>query len=395
MTGSYAGEASRVVPLIVSDDDLRALASRLGQEMLLAFDTEAASFHRYTDRVYLIQVSSPRETAIIDPLSVADLSPIGSLLANPRIEVVFHDADYDLRSLDRDYGFRATRVFDTRIAAQLLGEPAVGLGALLQKYFGLTLNKKMQRADWSQRPLTQEMIEYAAADTSHLPALRDVLDAELKKRGRMDWATEEFTRLEAVRHNTPEPMADQYLRLKGAKALPVRAQLILRALHAWRDRRAQVLDRAPFRILQNEALLALAQSAPTTDAALRAMQGVPPSAMDRYGDEFLAVIGGALTEPAVAAPRRERSSRARPDPATEQRFERLKQMRNDRARELGLEPGVLCANAGLMTLAWRAGGASGPEVGNEEGPEMRAWQRAALGEDRIAAAMAGSPPGTT
>ena len=278
------------VQLITTVDGVTSLAERLRREMVLAFDTEAASFHRFTDRIYLIQVSSSRENAIIDPLAIADLSPLGDLLADPDIEVVFHDADYDLRSLDRDYGFRARRIFDTRIAAQLLGEPGVGLGALLQKYFGVTLNKKMQRADWSQRPLTQEMLDYAAADTSHLPALRELLETELRKRGRLDWALEEFGRLEAVRSNRSPPTLDEYLRLKGAKALPARAQAILRSLYTWRQERAQALDRAAFRILQNEVLMVLAQSAPTTLEALRAQREVPASAVDRYGDELLAAI---------------------------------------------------------------------------------------------------------
>ena len=115
---------------------LRDLAARLARAPRIALDTEAASFHRYTDRVYLVQVSSDHETALIDPLALPDLSPLGDLLASESVEVVFHDADYDLRVLDRDYGFRARRVFDTRVAAQLLGEPAVGLAALLEKHFG-------------------------------------------------------------------------------------------------------------------------------------------------------------------------------------------------------------------------------------------------------------------
>ncbi|MBI4501790.1 MAG: ribonuclease D [Gemmatimonadetes bacterium] len=392
MIATGAG-ASGAVQLITTAQAVRSLAARLRGEPVVAFDTEAASFHRYIDRVYLIQISSPRETAIVDPLATDDLSPLGDLLANPAIEVVFHDADYDLRSLDRDFGFRARRVFDTRIAAQLLGEPGVGLSALLQKYFGVTLNKKMQRADWSQRPLTQEMIDYAAADTSHLPALRDVMEAELQKRGRLDWAREEFTRLEAVRSNSDSTNSDEYLRLKGAKALPPRAQVILRSLHQWRENRARVLDRAPFRVLHNEALLALAQTAPTTIAAMRAAPGVPASAVDRYGEELIAEVSGALSTPPSEWPRRERSARFRPDAETELRFERLKQMRNERAKELGLEPGVLCANAALLALARGESGSAEPDrPGTDERPELRAWQRIALGEDRIRSALAGGAP---
>lgn len=135
------------VPLIESQSELEALFERLRREPLLALDTEAASFHRYTDRVYLLQVSSRRETAVVDPLATRGLGPLEQVLADPDIEIVFHDADYDLRLLNREYGFQATSVFDTRIAAQLLNEPGVGLAALLEKYLGVRLDKRFQRAD--------------------------------------------------------------------------------------------------------------------------------------------------------------------------------------------------------------------------------------------------------
>ncbi len=125
---------------------------------LLAIDTEAASFHRYLDRIYLIQLSTRDLTAVIDPLGVGSLDPIGSLLADPSVEKVFHDADYDLRLFDKEFGFHAANLFDTRIAAQFLNEPGIGLGALLQKYFGITADKRFQRADWSARPLTPPML---------------------------------------------------------------------------------------------------------------------------------------------------------------------------------------------------------------------------------------------
>ena len=150
------------VPLIESQADLEALFARLRSAPLLAVDTEAASFHRFIDRVYLLQISSRDETAVVDPLAVESLAPLSLVLADPEVEIVFHDADYDLRLLDREYGFRATAVFDTRIAAQLLNEPGVGLAALLEKYMGVRLDKRFQRADWSARPLSPEMLEYAA-----------------------------------------------------------------------------------------------------------------------------------------------------------------------------------------------------------------------------------------
>jgi ribonuclease D len=367
---------------------MSSLAERIGREHRLAFDTEAASFHRYHDRIYLIQLSSVHETAIIDPLALDDLSPLGALLADPAIQIVFHDADYDLRSLNRDYGFRARNIFDSRIAAQLLGEPAVSLGALLLKYFEVALNKKMQRADWSQRPLTPEMINYAAADTAHLLPLRDVLEGELRKRGRWEWALEEFARLESVRGAAPVTGPNDYLRLKGASTLAPRVQIILQALYQWRDAQARALDRAPFRVLPNEVLVALAQATPSTEAGLRDIPRVSSSVIDRFGGELIGIIRGALSVPADEWPRREPTRTPRPDGATEQRLERLKQMRNDRARELGIEPGVLAPNAALLALAWQAA-PPGRQPDPDQGAELRRWQRIALGEEPIRLALLG------
>src|SRR5207302_7210254 len=186
-----------------TDADLAELVGTLrrdgGAQPLVAVDTEAASFHKYVDRVYLIQLSSRTRTVIVDPLAVTELGPVGALLADRQTEKVFHEADYDLRILNRDYGFRGARIFDTRIAAQLLGEPAIGLGSLLEKHLALKLSKAHQKADWSQRPLPEGMLAYAADDTRHLPELRDALRAQLETRHRLGWAEEEFSGLEPIR----------------------------------------------------------------------------------------------------------------------------------------------------------------------------------------------------
>ena len=214
-----AGAASRPdqTQLIQTQSDLDRFFRRLKHQPLVALDTEAASFHRFKDRVYLLQVSSREETAVVDPLAVSSLEPLGHILADPAVEIVFHDADYDLRLLENEYGFRARNLFDTRIAAQLLNEPGVGLAALLEKYAGIHLDKRYQRADWSARPLTPEMLDYAAADTRHLPVLRDILRERLRELGRLDWAEEEFELLGAAARLAVEPEEPGYLRMKGAK----------------------------------------------------------------------------------------------------------------------------------------------------------------------------------
>lgn len=335
----------------LQDNDLaqRFLESTEG-EPLLALDTEAASFHRYHDRVYLLQLSTREQTAVIDPLRVTRLDVLGQRLADPGIEVVFHDADYDLRMLDRDYGFRARNIFDTRIAAQLLNEPGIGLAALLDKYLGITLDKRFQRADWSRRPLLPGMLEYAAMDTRYLPQLRDILKDKLAHNGRLVWAKEEFAALEEVRWS-PGTGEEGFWKIKGAKQLRGSAVAILRELYGWRDQVAKQLDRAPFRVLNNEPMIELAKAQSRTPAELKAVRGISSEVIQRRGTDILAAVERGLAVPASEIPRPDRGPRNRPDAEYLDRVERLKQARNLEANRIDLPPGVLCPNGTLEAVA--------------------------------------------
>lgn len=365
----------------------------LSREPIVAADTEAASFHRYRDRIYLIQLSSPARTEIIDPLAVTDLAPVGRLLADPNVEKIFHDADYDLRILDRDYGFHARRLFDTRIAAQLAGEPAVGLAALLEKYVGVKLAKEHQKADWSRRPLPPAMLAYAAADTAHLPALRERLRARLTELGRLAWAEEEFVRLEDLRWTGASggggggggaDGVDAFLRVKGAKALLPRQLAALRELYRWRDALAAEQDRATFRIIGNDALLAVAKTLPRTPTELGAIPSLPGSLATRYGTALLEAVRRAFALPEEALPRLERVPRKPRDTALEAKVERLKTARNRAAVELGLDPGVLCGRTTLEAVA-RAQPPPTDRAGLSRIAELRRWQIEAFGDALLAA----------
>src|SRR3954452_9597900 len=313
--------------LINTQAGLDHLFSRLRAEPLLAVDTEAASFHRHKDRVYLLQISSRNETAVVDPLAVDSLAPLGDVLADPGVEVVFHDADYDLRLLRQEYGLNASNLFDTRVAAQLLNEPGVGLAALLEKYLGVRLDKRYQRADWSARPLSREMLEYAAADTLHLLALRDILQSQLRERGRREWAEEEFALLSAARRMPAEPDEPGFLRLKGAKALNGRGLAVLRELFQWREAEARRTDKAAFRIMNNEPLLLMAKSPPRDLSQLKAVRGISAEQAERRGRDILAAVERGLSIPDRELPRLERPRRPPPDAAYEARLERLKAVR--------------------------------------------------------------------
>jgi ribonuclease D len=370
------------VRLIESQAELEHLFQRLKGEPLLAVDTEAASFHRFHDRIYLLQLSSRHETAVVDPLAVTSLAPLAAALADPGVEIVFHDADYDLRLFNLEYGFGITNLFDTRVAAQLLNEPGVGLAALLEKYLGVKLDKRYQRADWSARPLSPEMLEYAAADTHHLPALRDLLREQLRERGRLEWAEEEFALGTGVRWSPPEADEPAYLRLKSAKTLPGRALAVLRELFEWRDQLARRTDKAAFRILNNEPMLAMAKAPPTDLAELKAVRGIGGEQAERRGREILAAVQRGLAVPEADLPRVERPPRRPPDPAYEARVERLKAARNLLAAQYELAPGVLCPNGTLEAIA-RTNPASVEELA--EVPELRRWQVREIGGNLLAA----------
>ncbi len=374
---------SEPAPILYLDtqDAFDQFAGSLAGAALVAVDTEAASFHRYRDRIYLLQISTRNATAVVDPLAVADLGRLGAILADPAIEVVFHDADYDLRILDRDYGFRARNLFDTRIAAQLLNEPAIGLAALLKKYFGVQLDKRFQRADWSVRPLPQEMIAYAASDTRWLPPLRDLLKERLEAAGRWSWAAEEFALLEAIRWSPPGPGDEAYLRLKGARTLKGHQLAVLRELFEWRERRAAQLDRAPFRVLSNEALLTIARTMPADLAALKATRALSPEQLGRRGAEILEAVARGVRAPASSIPVFERGRRPPADLAFEARLDRLKAIRNSLAERLQLAPGVLCPNGVLEAIA-RLNPQSTSELAQVSG--MRRWQREVCGAELIA-----------
>jgi ribonuclease D len=354
---------------------------RLAATGLVAVDTEAASFHKYLDRVYLLQLSSREETVVVDPLAVRDLSAFGATLADPAIEVVFHDADYDLRLLHQEFGFQATHLFDTRVAAQLLDEPGIGLAALLEKYLQLRIDKRFQRADWSVRPLSGEMLAYAATDTRHLAELRDIMRNRLTELGRLAWAEEEFVLVEGARWDT-EDAEPGWLRLKGAKLFKPRDLAVLRSLHQWRDEQARRLDRAAFRILNNEPILAMAKAPPRDMDALKRIPGISPDQAERKGRQILAAIEEALALPDTELPRLERAPRRAADPALDARLERLKLARNRLAARYPLQPGVLCPNGTLEAIA-RANPRTLEELATT--PALRRWQVTEIGAELLAA----------
>ena len=347
----------------------------------IALDTEGASFHRFIDRIYLLQLSTREASAILDPLSIGTPDELGKLLESRDVEVVFHDADYDLRLLHQDYGWRVTNIFDTRVAAQLLGIRAFGLAALLEKFFGIKLDKKHQRADWSMRPLTPGMLEYAAQDTASLLDLRDRLGNELEKLDRASWSREEFARLEGTRWEA-ENEREAFLRVKGARDLTRRQLALLRELVIWRDGVAKAVDRATFRVVSNETLLELARLAPNARAQLVGVKGMPRGILESRSSEILNAVEQGLSVSDSELPKFPRAQRWERDSDFDDVVARLKTVRDEAASRLDLDPGVLCPRERLEAIARRR-----PDSVEEltDIPEMRRWQIEQLGDAFIRA----------
>jgi len=370
-----------VAAYLDTPDAVSRWVSSVGGAKLVALDTEGASFHRFVDRIYLLQVSTREKTAVIDPLPIGTPAELGALVEDPSVEIVFHDADYDLRLVAQDYGWQIRNVFDTRVAAQLMGIRAFGLAALLERFFEVKLDKKHQRADWSMRPLTRDMLDYAALDTMYLPDLRDRLKTALENAGRWSWAREEFDRLEHTRWSSDDD-GNAFLRMKGARDLSRRELAVLGQLVAWRNAVAAELDRATFRVLGNEPLFDIARLQPRDPSALSAIKGMPRGILERRAGEMIAAVERGLAVSDADLPRFPKSQRWDRDPEFDVRVNALKTARDAIAEKLDLDTGVLCARERLEAVA-RARPRSLSDF--DHIPELRRWQVDVLAPDFIKA----------
>jgi ribonuclease D len=374
---------------IEREAELRSLARDLLREKVVAVDTEADSFYHYFDKTCLVQIASSQGIFLVDPLALggpSELAPLGPLFASKKVRKVFHAAEYDLFVLKRDCSFEFANLFDTMVSAQLLGYPALGLTALAQRHFGVSLPKDEQRSDWSVRPLRESQLLYAAADVAYLASLAEKLEAQLEETGRLGWAKEEFEVL--VKRTWPVREFDGagYLRIKGAKGLPAAALSVLRELYLLRDKRARDVDRPPFKVLGNRTLVEIAQRQPSSLAELGQIKGMTELILRRLGREILAAVASGQRSPHAPLRRPDGVARRRMDRRTEKRLEQLKRWRSARARELELDPGVLCPNTGLEAIAWR-----NPARASDlaEVPELKGWLVREFGRE-VAEVLAGT-----
>lgn len=314
--------------LVTQESDFPDVSQILRSQSRIALDCEAAGFHRYTDRLCLVQLSTAEDTFLFDPLAIDPSPVLKGILEDPAVQVVMHGADFDLRLIHRDLGTRLRGLFDTQAAATLLGAPAIGLASLLEEHLGVKLSKKHQRADWAQRPLPEELLAYAADDTKHLLALGDILTQKLREAGRESWAREEFEFLEGI--EWAEDRSDPITRFKGARLLTPRQVTSLRAALEWRDRIARDRDRAPFRVVGDSVLLAVVVEGPTSLEELASLKGMSPKLAQGFGRELLEELHRIEELPEVELrpyPRGAQNGPGRLSPEEESRTEAIRALR--------------------------------------------------------------------
>jgi ribonuclease D len=328
--------------VIANAGQLRELRPQLESVDRVAIDTEADSLHCYREKLCLLQISIPGGDFIVDPLADVDLAPLRDALADK--EILLHGADYDLRLLRRNLNFVPKRIFDTAIAARLIGLREFSLAALLKGYFEIELTKGSQKANWAQRPLSKKMAEYAINDTRYLLPLAERLQAELTSRGRMEWFRQSCQRALDFSAVDRERDVDEAWRISGAGALRGRASAVLRELWNWREREAEAVDRPPFHILQNRELIYSAERFAHGETADY------KHFSDRRRRAFCEAAERGMQLPEKDWPVRPRRFGTRPSTEVIKRIEKLRHNRDHAAKELHIEPSFIAPRATLETI---------------------------------------------
>ncbi len=364
--------------VIDTPDKLKRLAERLETETAVGIDLEADSMFHFREKVCLIQMASENFAAVIDPLRTPDLSVLRPFFADPNKKKVLHGADYDVRSLHRDFDIKLRNLFDTELASRFLGVRESGLEAVLSANFGVQLDKSFQKKDWSKRPLPAEMVDYAARDVIYLVPLADMLEKELAEKGRLGWVREECDYLSQVRA-APLNNAPLFKKFKGAGRMRPRDLAVLENILKLRLDIAEKRDRPPFKVMGNKAIAGVVDARPNTLKDLKNVDYLSKKQVDAFGRDLLSAVRDALSLPETDLPT---YPRRRPDhgagpPGV---IKSLKKWRTARADALDMDPGLICNNALIGVLA-----AERPKTPDDlDGvADMKEWQKKTFGRDIV------------
>ena len=333
-------------PVWVADQNsLKHMVAKLSVQPRIAVDTESNSLHAYRERVCLIQFSVPEVDFVVDPFAVKDLSSLAPVFADPKIEKIFHAAEYDLICLRRDFGFQFANLFDTMQAARILGYPFVGLDNILLEKFGIRIDKKHQKANWGARPLTSQQIDYARQDTHFLFQLRDLLENLLREQGRWEIAQDDFSLACHVEVPRERNAGSSWRRFAARKDVSPRELTILYELCHARDQIAEKLNRPTFKVISDDILLAMARKLPANGEALIEI-GLSPKQVRLWGNGLLTAIARGSEAPLM-----KREQAQRPSDAILKRLDRLKTWRKNAAQKMNVESDIVLPKRYLNTLA--------------------------------------------
>lgn len=335
--------------LVTNQDEWHSCLNSLRTQPRLAIDLEANSLYAYKEQICLIQITIPSQDYIVDPLSDLDLSELGDLISDSNLEKVFHAAEYDLILFKRQFGWQLKNLFDTMWASRILGYDRCGLANLLDNSYGVSLNKKHQKANWSRRPLPRNQLKYAQMDTHFLLRLRDDLYTELEKANRLAEAKEIFEEQCQVQVNNNRFDPSGFWSINGVRELSPKQQAIVKELWIYRNSKAEQLDRPPFKVFDDRTIIELATIAPKYYEELPEIHGMSRGQIRRYGRQILkAIRQGENTPP----PKKPKSNNSRTPDVVSSRFDKLRNWRKNRARRRGVESDVILSRETLWDLAW-------------------------------------------
>jgi ribonuclease D len=365
--------------IIDSISKLRELTSELAEQRIIGVDLESDSMYHFKEKVCLIQIASTQATAIIDPLQIKNLSLLEPLFRRADIQKVFHGADYDVRSLYRDFRIGVNNLFDTELACRFLGFKESGLNAVLKKKYNIQLDKKNQRKDWSKRPLPEDMVAYAAKDVHYLIPLAESLQQELIQKGRLSWVQEECNYLSGVR---PAPVDSEplFLGFKGAGKLGPKGLAVLEELLQLRRKIARQQDRPLFRIIGNKSILMLAEARPLSRRKLPETGALGSKQVDRYGKDVIAAVKKALHRPAKDLPKYPRKTAPMVPAIVAKRVKELRNWRDLLAKKLQIDPAIICTRAQISALAVQRPQNVDSLTKNND---LKTWQIAEFGKDIV------------
>jgi ribonuclease D len=366
--------------IIDSISELEKFASRLEKQKIIGVDLEADSMYHFQEKVCMIQIAAQNATAVIDPLQIKNLSVLSPVFRRADIQKIFHGADYDVRSLYRDFRISVNNLFDTELACRFLGFKESGLEAVLKKRYNVRLNKKYQRKDWSKRPLPKEMIAYAAKDVHYLISLAKSLQQELEQKGRLSWVQEECDYLSKVRPAAANS-SPLFLGFKGAGKLGPRGLAVLEGLLHLRKKIAQQQDRPLFRIFGNKAILTLAETRPQSLRKLIRTKALGAKQIDRYGQEVIATVKEAMRIPPVDLPNYPRKIAPTVPAIVAKRVKELRSWRDRLAMNLKIDPTIIGTKALISAVAVQRPLTMSSLLKIKE---LKAWQAKEFGSDIIA-----------